>query len=73
VSSKGTTKSSYGGFSATTTWDSSMTYNGVTFPKGGGAPTAGSAHIKASQTTAGVAGTSGGTYAAEFDITFPAK
>ncbi|MBS2017110.1 MAG: hypothetical protein JST00_29760 [Deltaproteobacteria bacterium] len=73
VSSKGTTNSSFGGFSATSSWDASMTYTGVTFPKGGGAPTAGKASVKATQTTAGVGGASGATYAADFEINFPYK
>ena len=73
VSSKGTSKSTFGAYSATTTWDSTMTYAGVTFAKGGGSPTAGSAKVKATTTTAGIAGAGGATYAADFDITFPFK
>ncbi len=71
ISSKGTSTTTYGAYTATSTWDSSVKYNAVTFGKGGGSPTGGSAHVKstASTTAAGVANTYGG----EFDITFPFK
>lgn len=69
--SKGDTTSSLGTATYSSSWDTSIQFNDVTFPKGGGAPTAGSEHVEGSVSTtvAGIAQ----TYVASFDVTFPAK
>lgn len=67
--STGTTTTGAGGQSYSSSWDSSLDFKGVTYPSGGGAPTAGSVHIKASTSVS--AGGAAQAYQSEFDVNFP--
>lgn len=69
--SAGSTTASAGGQSYSSTWDSTLTFNNVTFPSGGGAPTGGSEHVAA--TTNVSAGGASQAYQSNFDVTFPAN
>ena len=69
--SAGSTTSSAGGQSYSSTWDSTLAFNKVTFPSGGGAATGGSEHVSA--TTNVTAGGASQAYQSTFDVTFPAN
>ena len=69
--SVGSTTASANGNSYQSSWDSTLTFKGVTYPSGGGAPTAGSAHVKASVTAAANGQGTPQTYNADYDVTFP--
>lgn len=67
--STGKTTTSAGGQSYSSDWDSSLEFRKVTYPSGGGAPTAGSVHVKAQASVS--AGGQSQAYHSEFDVTFP--
>lgn len=69
--STGTSTSTAGGQTYGSEWDSSLTFKGVTFPSGGGSPTAGS--VAVDSTFAVNAGGQSQRYAGTYDVTFPAK
>lgn len=69
--SKGTSTSTAGGQTYGSDWDSSLTFKGVTFPSGGGSPTAGSVAVTSTFTVN--AGGQTQSYAGAYDVTFPAK
>ena len=69
--SAGSTNASASGQTYSSTWDSTLAFNKVTFPSGGGAATGGSEHVSAMTNV-----TSGGAsqaYQSNFDVTFPAN
>jgi hypothetical protein len=63
----GSAKSSYQGASGSSNWDVSETFKGITFPEGGGCPTAGTLEASATLTANGQTYTGGGT------VTFDGK
>lgn len=67
--STGKTTSSAGGQSYSSDWDSSLEFKGVTYPSGGGAPSAGSVHVSAQSSVS--AGGASQAYHSDFDVNFP--
>jgi hypothetical protein len=66
--STGQTSTGVGGASYTSDWDTTLTFNDVTFPESGGRATGGSVHVDG-KVTVGIAGNVQ-PYAAAYDITF---
>jgi hypothetical protein len=67
--STGSTTSSVGGQSYSSDSDSSLEFKNVTYPSGGGPPTAGSVHVAG--TTSVSAGGQSQAFRSDFDVNFP--